>query len=120
VEVLYRNDGDVAAENVIIERQMRIDHKLTTAPDGRKNAGILSPREPHHLRLHVPPSAMDGVIAGNSRLSIDIAANYDGPGQRRHLCYLERFVYVAEESVFEVDGGTANCAERERLEAGGR
>jgi hypothetical protein len=119
VEVLYRNDGDVAAV-AIIERRLRIDDKLTTAPDGRKNAGILSPREPHHLRLHVPPRAMDGVIAGNSRLSIDIAANYDGPDHRRQLCYLERFVYVAEEGVFEVDGGTTNCAERERLEAEGR
>jgi len=117
VEVLYRNDGDVAAENVMIEHRMRIDDRLIPARDGRKNAGILSPREPHRIRLHIPPKAIDGIIAGKSKLSVEIAANYDGPNHRRQLCYLERFVYVADESAFEVDGGTADCAEQERLEA---
>lgn len=120
VVVLYRNDGDVAAENVVIERRMRIDDRLILAGDGRKNAGILSPREPHHLRLHIPPKAMDGIIAGNSKLSVEIAANYDGPNHRRQLCYLERFVYVADEKSFEVDGGTADCAGQERFEADSR
>jgi hypothetical protein len=117
VEVLYRNDGDVAAENVVIERRMRIDQKLVADQDRRKHAGILSPKEPHHFNLHIPPNAMDAILAGRSALSVEIAANYQGPNHHHWLCYLERFVYVADESAFEINGGSADCADQPQLQA---
>ena len=120
VEFIYRNDGDVAAENVVIECRMRIDEKLVPEETRRKNAGILSPKELHHFQLHIPREKMPAILAGHSSLSVEIAADYEEPNHRRQLCYVERFAYAVDESAFDVNGGTADCASRTQFETQSR
>ena|SRR5947209_11910636 len=112
---MYQDFGHVPAENTRIVTQLLIDGRTIANETKGRNAGILSPEVPHYLALHVPNGSCAAILGGRSQLSVEIAARYDRPGAGQ-LCYLERFVYVADEKRFEVNGGSTQCAGQKILE----
>lgn len=118
IEIRYANFGHVSAEGARLTRRLTIDGKIVNSETRIKNAGILSPEVPHSVDLHVPDASYGAVVSGKAVLKVEFAATYTGPG-RGELCYLERFVYVAEEKQFEVDGGSTHCADQQALTAAG-
>jgi hypothetical protein len=111
VLVEYKNFGSVAAEGVVMFRRMILDGRVIGDETRRKAAGILMPDSPHRLFMHLSEESYDAVVAGRSKLRVDIGAVYQGLSRASDLCYFERFVYEPGEKLFEVDGGSPRCQE---------
>ena len=118
VEIRYENFGHVSAESARVVRSLMIDGKRVASETKTRNAGILSPEVTHRLHLHIPSASYAAIINGHATLKVELAAAYTGPG-RGPLCYLERFVYLADEKEFEVDGGSTRCDDQKELEMAG-
>ncbi len=108
VVVEYEDLGELSAEGVVITGRLALDGRTIPGQEWSKDAGIISPHVAHYLHFHLPADAYAAVLSGRSRLTVEVAAKYDGP-HGRQLCYLERFVYTPDDAAFDVDGGTPRC-----------
>jgi hypothetical protein len=116
IVIEYKNFGSVAAEGVVMFRRLSIDGKVVHDQTRRKDAGILSPGPPHRLFMHVSQAVYGTVVAGRSKIRVEIGARYQGP-HRGYLCFFERYAYEIDEGLFDVDGGSPRCEELVGLEA---
>jgi hypothetical protein len=108
VVVEYEDLGQLSAEGVVITGRLALDDRTIPGQEWSKDAGILSPQVRHYLHFRLPAEVYPAVMSGRSKLTVMLAAKYDGPFGRQ-LCYLERFVYMPDAAAFDVDGGTPRC-----------
>jgi hypothetical protein len=112
IVVDFRNFGAIAAEGAIVKVQALLDGKPVPPRDGEmtmSDQGIVSPDVPHFFYVFLLSEEYKKVLAGASRLMVQVTVKYKGPEQRRQYCYFEKLFYDSYSASFRHAGGTDRC-----------
>lgn len=111
VLVDLRNFGPVPADDVYIQGDLIVNGRLLRATAVNRNAGIMSPKVPHYIHIHISKDQYAMAMAGHVNLGAQISAWYQNAAGL-NFCYRERFSYVPDSDNFEIVGGTSKCITR--------
>jgi hypothetical protein len=71
--------------------------------------GNVSPGVPHFCYTYIPANDYQKVVAGESRLMVNVRIEYKGPGNVGRYCYFERMIYDFHVASFRHVGGSDKC-----------
>ncbi len=110
VVVEFRNYGQVAAEDAVLERWLTVDGNPTAGPghDEKIQLGVLSPQVAHFSYSLVPPADTRAIMEGKSALIAIVKFFYSDPLDER-FCYRMSLHYDPYLKAFEAAGGSARC-----------
>ncbi|MGD0072740.1 MAG: hypothetical protein ABSD31_00180 [Candidatus Binataceae bacterium] len=113
VVIEFRNYGQIAAEDAVLERSLSVDGKPTgTGQHEKIRLGVLNPQVPHLAYTMLPPADTNAILEGKSPLVAIVRFSYtDAIGAS--FCYGMRFRYDHYLKAFQVAGGSARCEETE-------
>jgi len=110
VVVEFRNYGQVAAEDAVLERWVTVDGNPTAGPghDEKIQLGILSPGVPHFSYQLLPPADTRAILEGKSALVAIVKFFYNDP-LGVSFCYTMSLHYDRYLKAFQAAGGSARC-----------
>ncbi len=109
VVIEFRNYGQIAAEDAVLEHSLSVDGKPTGSGQREKiRLGVLNPQVPHFSYTMLPPADTNAVLEGKSPLVAIVRFAYtDSIGAG--FCYGMRFRYDHYLKAFQAAGGSARC-----------